>query len=80
MWKRYGNIWVCQEMPFITIEPFPVLGLPGAPKNRFLWKACCGGRPVEQIEPSDNSAEVMMRAEKYYDSRINMPSAGQRWR
>ena len=47
MWKRYGNIWVCKEMPIITVEPFPIIGQPGSPKNRFLWKACCGGRPVE---------------------------------
>lgn len=78
MWKRYGNIWVFQEMPIITIEPFPVLGPPGSPKNRFVFKACCGGRPVEQIEPSTNSAEVMRRAEAYYDARIDLSPAEQR--
>lgn len=80
MWIRYGNIWVMQEMPIITIEPFPVLGKPGNPKNRFLWKACCGGHPVEQIEPSASSAEVMMRAEKYYDARIDVTTVKQPWR
>ena len=78
MWKRYGNIWVMQEMPIITIEPFPVLGPPGSPKNRFLWKACCGGRPVPQIEPGTDSAEVMRRTEKYYDSRIELSPAERR--
>ena len=77
MWKRYGNIWVCQEMTFLTIEPFVAEGQPDGPR---VWKACCGGRPVPQIEPSTSSTEVMMRAEKYYDARIKMPYAGQRWR
>lgn len=54
MWTRYGNIWVMKEMPIITVEPFHSDGL-------YLWKACCGGRPVEQIKPSTNSAEVMRR-------------------
>lgn len=78
MWKRYGNIWVMQEMPIITVEPFPVLGPPGSPKNKFLWKACCGGRPVEQIEPGTDSAEVMRRAEQYYDARIELSPAERR--
>ena len=80
MWQRYGNIWVCKEMPIITVEPFPVIGPPGSPKNKFLWKCCCGGRPVEQIEPGTDSAEVMRRTEKYYDSRIEMASVKQSWR
>ncbi len=73
MWKRYGNIWVMQEMPIITVEPFLVSG-------QFVWKACCGGRPVEQIEPGTNSAEVMTRTRKYYDDRIEMTSVKQPWR
>lgn len=71
MWKRYGNIWVMKEMPIITVEPFLVSG-------SFVWKACCGGRPVPQITPSTNSAEVMRRAEAYYDARIDLSPAEQR--
>lgn len=78
MWKRYGNIWVYKEMPIITVEPFPVLGEPGSPKNQFVWKACCGGYAVQQIEPGTDSAEVMRRTEQYYDARIEMTTAERR--
>lgn len=71
MWRRYGNVWVMKEMPIITIEPFLVDG-------QFIWKACCGGRPVPQITPSANSAEVMRRAEAYYDARIDLSPAERR--
>ena len=71
MWKRYGNIWICQEMPIITVEPFHCNGL-------YLWTACCGGRPVQQIKPGTNSAEVMRRTEQYYDARIDLSPADQR--
>lgn len=78
MWTRCGNIWVMKEMPIITVEPFPVPVPPGGPKNHFIWKACCGGRPVEQIKPSTDSAEVMRRTEQYYDARIDLSPAERR--
>jgi len=71
MWQRYGNVWVMKEMSIITVEPFQSDGL-------YLWKACCGGRPVEQIKPSTNSAEVMRRTEQYYDARIELSPAERR--
>lgn len=77
MWKRYGNIWVMQEMPIITVEPFLVLE-PKKKRSQHLWKACCGGRPVEQIEPGTDSAEVMRRTEQYYDARIELSPAERR--
>ena len=77
MWQRYGNIWVCKELPIITIEPFAAEGQPDGPK---VWHACCGGRPVPQIAPSSSSVEVMKRAEKYYDDRIEMTTVKEPWR
>lgn len=78
MWTRYGNIWFYNEMPIVTVEPFQVTWPIGSPKS-YLWKACCGGRPVEQIKPGTNSAEVMRRAEQYYDARIEMEAIKERW-
>lgn len=80
MWERRGNIWVHKEMPIITIQPLQADGGPVMINGHHLWAACCGGRPVLQIPPSTNSAEVMMQAEKYYDARIEMTTVNQPWR
>lgn len=73
-WTREGNIWILEELPFITVVPLEINGVVEG------WHACCGGRPVLQIAPSYNSLEVMERTEKYYDARIELTSVQGEWR
>lgn len=73
-WTREGNIWILEELPFITVVPCQING------RAEGWHACCGGRPVPQIAPGHNSREVMDQTEKYYDARIELTSVQGEWR
>ena len=73
MWQNNGSIWVFVLMPIITIEPGT------GPDGQTIYHACCGGRPVPQIPPSNSLGELMMRTVKYYDDRIEMQPVKERW-
>ena len=73
MWQNNGSIWVYTPMPIITIAPG------NGPDGQTIYHACCGGRPVPQIQPSANLGELMMRTVKYYDDRIEMTPVKEKW-
>lgn len=68
MWEKDGSIWIYRGMPIITIEPCET-----------GYQACCGGRPVPQIQPGENLGEVMMRTVRYYNDRIETETVKEQW-
>ena len=73
MWQKSGSIWVYTPMPIITIEPG------NGPDGQTIWHTFCGGKPVPQIQPSENLGELMMNTYKYYNDRIEMSTAKEPW-
>ena len=74
MWRKDGSIWVYETLNIITIEPA------AGPDGQTIWQACCGGRPVPQIQSGDNLGVVMMDTVKYYDARIDMTTVKELWK
>jgi hypothetical protein len=69
MWNRNGNTWYYGSNANINVRPVRYKD------GRVLWTGYWKDERVPHILPDGNSDIVMRRAERYFDSRIEIDGA-----
>lgn len=68
MWERNGNTWIYGGNEAINVRPVRYKD------GRVLWTGYWKDERVPHILPDQCSDVVMRRAERYFDSRIELDS------